>query len=66
MQAGHSAYCQPDCCRFETKDEVIVKCTTALCLPEQKLNSEPAGEVRSVSPACIDTFVSGSLFDYKN
>jgi hypothetical protein len=33
------------------------KSTTALCQPEQKLNSEPDAEVRNVSPACINTFI---------
>jgi hypothetical protein len=39
------------------------KCTIALCQPEQKLNSELAAEVRNVSHACINTFVSGCLFE---
>ncbi len=30
--------------------------------PEQKLNSEPAAEVRIVSPACINIFVVRSPF----
>jgi hypothetical protein len=28
---------------------------SALCQPEQKLNSEPTAEARNVSPACINT-----------
>ncbi len=38
----------------------MIKSTTALCQPEQKLNSKPDAEVRNVSPACINTFVGGS------
>ena len=39
----------------------MIKSTTALCQPEQKLNRKPDAEVSNVSPACINTFVGVSL-----
>jgi hypothetical protein len=40
----------------------MIKSKIALCQPEQKLNSEPAAELRNVRPACTNTFVGGSSF----